>query len=101
MKFDLNDVVSVYLGKPNECMCGCSGNYAYTSANADYAGKDRGYPLSEDDISDRKVKARLNRFYKATNIEVEVNPNGNRKPYIFTKIIDDRQITVYLKETKQ
>jgi hypothetical protein len=91
-KFKMEDVVSVYLGKPNKCMCGCSGNYAYTSLNSAYGEKDRGYSMNDGDVNDRKVNVRLNRYY-----------NDPQKPnvvenYIFTKIIDGKQITVYLKE---
>ena len=92
---DLKDVVTVYLGKPNKCMCGCSGDYAYTSHNHIYGGKDRGYKVSSDEISDRKVRARLKRFY---NDDQEAE---NIKDYIFTKVIDDRQITVYLKREEK
>jgi len=93
--FDLKDVVTVYLGKPNKCMCGCSGDYAYTSHNHIYGGKDRGYKVSSDEISDRKVRARLKRFYN------DDQDAENIKDYIFTKVIDDRQITVYLKREEK
>lgn len=89
--FSMENVASVYLGKPNCCMCGCSGNYAYTSNNAEYSGKDRGYALDDDDIRDRIVKARLKRF-NADEQEPQVIDG-----YIFTKVIGNRQITVYLK----
>jgi hypothetical protein len=92
--FNLEDIVSVYLGVPGKCMCGCSGNYAYTSTNVKYAGKDRGYSIDDDEISDRKVKARLKRFY--------ADPTEPEKlyGYIFTKTINEKQITIYLKDKR-
>jgi hypothetical protein len=88
----IEKIVSVYLGKANTCMCGCSGDYAYTKYNQKYGSKNRGYKVTDDECSDRKVKMRLKRFFENPD-DAEVIDN-----YIFTKYFGDRQITVYLKE---
>lgn len=90
--FKDEEIVSVYLGKANACMCGCSGNYAYTKINQEYASKNRGYEVTDDEVSDKKVKIRLKRFY---NLPGEVE---NLDDYIFTKFDGNRQITVYLRK---
>ncbi len=92
-KFNIDDVVAVYKGIPNHCMCGCSGDYAYTPHNREYASKDRGYRVTDYEVNMRKVKARLNKFYNSF-CEME-----NIDNYIYTKEISSKvQITVYLKQ---
>jgi hypothetical protein len=54
-KIEIGQVSSVYVGKPNSCMCGCSGKYSYTSINREWSGKNRGYKVDDEDINDMKV----------------------------------------------
>ncbi len=91
----LNDISSIYLGTPNRCMCGCSGHYAYTKFNARKSGQRRGYSIGPEEISDRKVKSRLKRFLNDPQIP-DVQDN-----YIFTKILGNKQITIYLNEPEK
>ena len=88
----LEDIVSVYVGTPNNCMCGCSGDYTYSSLHRDYSSKNRGYAVGDDEVSDARVKRILNKFVKS---ELIAEDNDN---YIFTKIIGSRQYTIYLKQ---
>lgn len=90
--FELKNVMSVYLGKKDTCMCGCAGNYAYAKKNASLAGADRGYKIYPDEISDSKIRARITRFLKIQG------PAENIKDCILTKYDGDRQITIYLKK---
>jgi hypothetical protein len=59
----LEKVASAYNGRIG-CMCGCIGDYAYASDYREQAGKERGYALSDEDVSDRKLKIRLNKLNK-------------------------------------
>ena len=59
----LEKVASAYNGRTG-CMCGCNGNYAYASNYREEAGKERGFVLSDDDVSDSKLKTRLNKLNK-------------------------------------
>jgi len=52
---DKNLVVSVYAGVDGACCCGCKGKHSYASKFAALGGKLRGYPVTDDDISDRSV----------------------------------------------
>ena len=45
---------SVYSGKDG-CACGCNGKHYYTSADRVAAGADRGYDVSDSEVSDRMV----------------------------------------------
>jgi len=47
----LEDVETIYLGKEG-CRCGCRGTYAYNPLHKEYAEKNRGYGLSDDEVSE-------------------------------------------------
>ena len=87
----LDQVNTVYVGTPGKCMCGCSGDYAYTEVGRAKSGEKRGYEVQDDEVSDRKVKARINRMRKNQALGIEV-----LKDYIFTIIIGNRQYSLYL-----
>lgn len=59
----LDKVASAYSGKVG-CMCGCNGDYSYPSDYVDEASKDRGYAVHADEVSDRRVKTRVNKLNK-------------------------------------
>lgn len=90
------DIVCVYSGKPNMCMCGCSGKYYYSSENAEIGSKQRGYEVSRDDISDRMVRKVIGilKENKENNLEVILNGDG----YIFSCILNNRSYVIYTKE---
>lgn len=52
---NVKDVTRVYSGKLGACMCGCSGKYSTASAYKEHVSKERGYPVSDDEVSDRSV----------------------------------------------
>jgi len=73
-RFKTEDILCGYSGKPG-CRCGCLGKYYYTQASAEEAGKRRGYPVSEDEISPRMIK-------KISNI---INQNWDK-----VEVVDDK-----------
>ena len=88
-------ISTAYLGKANRCMCGCSGNYKYTSQHAKWSGKNRGYKVHPEEISDRAVRGRLKKIMEIPG-EFEILDD-----YIFTKYYgenEDRQVSIYLKK---
>jgi hypothetical protein len=91
--FKNDDIYCIYLGKAKSCMCGCSGDYAYSSKHSEWSSKKRGYPLDKEEINDKKLRTRLTRFLNDPS-EPEITEN-----YIFTKIINSSQISIYIKKT--
>ena len=49
-----DQIISVYSGRPG-CCCGCLGKHSYPSSPIarQVASKKRGYPIDDDEISDR------------------------------------------------
>lgn len=62
----LEDAYSSYNGKRG-CMCGCRGKYYYVNQHKDYAEKDRGYKLDDDEINDIAVKKMFNKLINDEN----------------------------------
>lgn len=52
---DINNITRVYNGKLG-CMCGCNGKYSTNPQFQELVGKERGYPVSDDEVSLRSVK---------------------------------------------
>lgn len=69
---DLNKIVKVYNGKVG-CMCGCNGYYKVPAVNKDLASKERGYPYSDEDVSDRSVKIIAKKVLSNPNVKFEGN----------------------------
>lgn len=90
IEFDVEQVEKVYSGKPNECMCGCSGKYYYSGKNAIAGGLSRGYAVTPEEISDKMI-AKMMKMFAEYPYEIE-----NIDDYIFTIIVNDRQYTIYL-----
>ena len=55
MSVDISQITRVYNGKIG-CMCGCLGKYSVNPAYREYVSKWRGYPVSDEDVSERSVK---------------------------------------------
>jgi hypothetical protein len=51
----MSNVTRVYNGKIG-CMCGCNGKYSTNPAYREHVGAERGYPVSDDEVSERSVK---------------------------------------------
>ena len=96
----LENIRSAYKGIPNRCMCGCSGRYFYTKINQKESSENRGYEVSDKEVNDKKVLEILKIMSEDTNKKVEVIDNINKNNsmlnyYIFTKVINDKQYTIY------
>jgi len=61
-----------YSGKPG-CMCGCLGKYNYKESFRSFAGKNRGYEISDDEISDVAVSRMINKFRKLLESGVKLH----------------------------
>jgi len=61
----LSDIINVYVGKPNRCMCGCSGKYYDSSKN----------PENRHDINDAKVMRVYNKIKSNEGNGIEVHEN--------------------------
>lgn len=67
----LEDILSVYVGKPGKCCCGCSGNHYYASQHIERSNKSHGYDCS-DRINDAKVKRVFNKAIKMFDPEDKI-----------------------------
>ena len=50
--FKNKTILSTFSGKIG-CMCGCQGKHNYLTTTREEAGKDRGYAIRDEEISDR------------------------------------------------
>ena len=55
MSLNIDNVTRVYNGKIG-CMCGCGGKYSTNPAYRETVGRERGYAVSDDEVSERSVK---------------------------------------------
>ena len=84
---ELEKVSSVYSGKSGRCCCGCSGKYTYAQAHRDWASKNRGYPVMDEDVNDRVVRLHVakinNRLNEAEDLGECVSwDNGTGRVYV-------------------
>ena len=98
-ELEINDINVVYVGKPNACMCGCSGKYYYPKVNQKFASQKRGYEVTDDEIDDGKVKRVYNKMKKFAKDKIEVfastGPDIDGIEYIFNIVIGKTQYTLY------
>lgn len=60
---EMNEIVSVYSGQQDACMCGCSGKYYYNPEYVEEAGERRGYEVTDDEVS----KVMVNKVIRTMN----------------------------------
>jgi hypothetical protein len=89
----LEQVDSVYIGKPGRCMCGCSGNYTYTKANQEWSGKHRGYAVDDEAVNDKRVQYVISKIAKNAAAGIECTQD-----YIYQQVIGQTQYDIYLKQ---
>lgn len=58
-------VKKVYSGKAGRCCCGCAGTYKYATGHVVQGSKERGYPVTDAEVSDRSVKSVVNKINRA------------------------------------
>lgn len=83
------NIEQAYIGKPQRCMCGCSGKY-YSSSKG--KGTDWYFKAYPEQINIRKVQKILNKMRKHPQ-DYEVVDD-----HIITKVIGGTQYTIYLTE---
>ena len=91
MTLTVADVRSVYSGKAWSCCCGCSGTHSYASLLREEAGKDRGYPVTDDDVNDREVRRVLKKGQQHRDMEPEYCAGS-----YFSVVVGKRSYIVYL-----
>ena len=69
---NLENVTRVYNGRPG-CMCGCNGKYSTNPAYREHVGKERGYPVSDEEVSLRSVKIIAKKVLTNPNAKWEAN----------------------------
>ena len=91
MSINIENVTRVYNGKIG-CMCGCGGKYSTNPAYKEEVGKWRGYPVSDDECSERSVKI--------ITKKVMMNPNKvfeDNYVYVEDRVANKMQV-VYFKK---
>lgn len=91
----IDQVSSVYVGKPHTCMCGCAGTYTYTKKSQEQAGKNRGYEVTDDEVNDARVQRVINKMKKNEANGVEVIDSNFDNNWILTVVIGKTQYTIY------
>jgi hypothetical protein len=87
---DIEKVYAVYSGKPGRCMCGCAGKYSYASKYQEFAGKNRGYSVDDDEVNDRTVRMFVKKVSESDGVNV-------LKGYIYSVTIGNRLYAIYTK----
>jgi hypothetical protein len=85
----------VYSGKPG-CMCGCRGKYSYASDYKKEGGKERGYDVTDEDVSDRSVKLIVGKLMNNPNTKHQ--KWASREGYFLET--PSRMIGAYVKKMK-
>ena len=91
MSVNINGITRVYNGKIG-CMCGCNGKYSTNPAYKEEVGKWRGYPVSDDECSERSVKIIAKKVLSNPNAQYQDN-----MVFVEDKIANRIQV-VYFKE---
>ncbi|MFA7708335.1 MAG: hypothetical protein WCX73_05280 [Candidatus Pacearchaeota archaeon] len=92
-EIELRDVVSIYIGKPDRCMCGCSGIYTYTKVNQTRGTKIRGYEVTDKEVNDKLVERIIKKIKKSAINGISVlSVNGG---FCLTIIIGKTQYSIY------
>ena len=92
-EFPIEKVACVYVGKPDCCMCGCSGTYTRTKVNQQWSSANRGYEVTDDECDDKKVMRVINKVRKNQSLGIEVIGD-----HIYTIVIGQTQYSIYLVE---
>jgi hypothetical protein len=87
----LENIVKVYKGKPNSCMCGCAGTYYYAKAHQEFGSRERGYKVDDEEVNDGVVKRVLNKVAKEGDRARTIGSD------IWDVVIGKTQYTIYSK----
>lgn len=95
---DLSKVSSVYSGAQGKCCCGCSGKHSYASQHREWASKNRGYAIDDDQISDRSVKIITGKINKAIAGTNDYTIDYAEDSFVSAVSANGRLIVAYLKK---
>ena len=76
-KINREAVLDAYSGRKEGCRCGCLGKYFYTKKYQERAGEERGYAVSNDEISETGITRVVNKINKAIEEKKEVDFHKN------------------------
>lgn len=93
MKIALQDVSSVYSGRPG-CCCGCRGKHTYASTHRKWASENRGYKVLDNEVNDHTVKAIVSKIESAAGNGFEVHVSGG----LVSVDTDTRTYIAYFKD---
>lgn len=91
---DVSKILKVYNGRIG-CMCGCNGYYRVPAVNKDLASKERGYPYSDEDVSDRSVRIIAKKVLANPNVKFEDN-----FAYVEDRQANKMQMVVFVKDAQ-
>lgn len=91
---DVSKILKVYNGRIG-CMCGCKGYYKVPAVNKDLASKDRGYPYSDEDVSDRSVSIIAKKVLSNPNVVFE-----NNYAFVEDRVNNKMQMVVFVKDVQ-
>ncbi len=94
----VDNVMSVYSGRPHTCCCGCAGKHTYNSKHVKVASRDRGYKVTPAEIGDRTVALVLNKL-KRNSTCIDMYPHGAYN--FFSGIVGNRLYVVYMLPVKK
>jgi hypothetical protein len=90
---NVDKILKVYNGRIG-CMCGCLGYYRVPAVNREAASQDRGYPYSDEDVSDRSVRIIAKKVLSNPNVVFEDN-----YAYVEDRVANRMQMVVFKKES--
>ena len=85
-----DQVLSVYSGIDGKCCCGCAGKHSYNSSYIEEAGKERGYPIEQDEVNDRMVNKVIRLINEASELTDDMSD-------MKTIVVGQRVYIAYLK----
>jgi hypothetical protein len=85
---DISNITRVYNGKIG-CMCGCLGKYTVNPEYREQVGRERGYDVSDDEVSERTIKIIAKKVLSNPDVVYEGN-------YAFVR--NNRMQVVYFTE---
>jgi hypothetical protein len=85
---DISNITRVYNGKIG-CMCGCLGKYTVNPEYREQVGRERGYDVNDDEVSERTIKIIAKKVLSNPDVVYEGN-------YAFVR--SNRMQVVYFKE---
>ena len=87
---NIRGITRVYNGKIG-CMCGCKGKYTTNPAFKEYVGKERGYPVSDDECNERSLKIIAKKVLSNPNVQWE-----DKYAYVEDRVANKMQVVYFI-----